>query len=193
MMRVELKKKVFIAVATVLLSTACVPFPSQNTTIVYEAQGANAQKGTGGGCTGVAWSYYRYNLDDPDLPVPVWRTKPEEVRVSALPRDGVLEVIFLGWSTGSRKSIEFDASKIQIRLDGKVRQPRSTSENRYTGYLWGTSLSLEIDIGTGLPGTVTLDTRTKAIVVDGNAFPLPTMTFNRAIRTTTLLTRPINC
>lgn len=192
-MGVGLKKKFVLAIAAILLSAGCVPMPSQNTTIVYEAQGANAQKGSGGGCTGVAWSYYRYNLDDPDLPVSVWRTKPEEVRVSVLPRDGVLEIIYSGWSTRNRKSVEFDASKIQIRLDGKIRQPRTTSENRYTDYLWGTSLSLEIDIGTGLPATVTLDTGTKAIVVDGNAFPLPTMTFKRAIRTTTMLTRPINC
>lgn len=164
-----MKKKALLAIATVLFAAGCVPIPSQTTTVVYEAQGPNAQKGTGGGCAGVAWSYYRYNLDGPDLPVPAWRAKPEEVKVSVLPRDGVLEIIYSGWSTRSRKSVEFDASRIQIRLDGKISQPRSTSESRYTDFLWGTSLSLEIDIGTRLPATVTLDTQPKAIVVEGKS------------------------
>jgi len=192
-MRVELKRNLMLAVATVLLATGCVPIPSQTTTVVYEAQGPNAEKGSGGGCTGVAWSYYRYNLDDPDLPVPFWRTKPEEVKVSVLPRDGVLEINYAGWSAGSRKSIEFDASEILIRLDGKIRQPGNISEDRYTDFMWGTVLGMEIDIGTVLPDTVTLDTRGKAVIVDGKVFPIPRMTFKRAIRTTTMLTRPINC
>jgi hypothetical protein len=193
LMSVALKKKIFIAVAAVLLSTGWVPMPSQNTTTVYEAQGANALKGSGGGCTGVAWSYYRFNLNGPDRPVPAWRTEPEEVRVSVLPKDGVLNITYSGWSARNRKSIAFDASKIQIRVDGKIGQPKDVSVNQYTGYLWGTSLNLEIDIGTNLPATVILDTGPKAIVVDGHAFPLPTMIFNRATRTTTMLTRPINC
>ena len=188
-----MKTTILMALVFALLATGCVPVPSQTTTVVYEAQGPGAEKGTGGGCTGVAWSYYRFNLDDPGLPVPAWRTKPEEVRVSVLPKDDVLEVMFTGWSTRSRKSIDFDASDIRIRLDGKPRQPRKSSENRYTDFMWGTSLSLEIDIGAGLPATVTLDTGRRAMVVDGKAFPLPVMTFKRATRTTTMLTRPLNC
>ena len=188
-----MKQKILMAFITVLLATGCVPVPSQTTTVVYEGQGPNAEKGTGGGCTGVAWSYYRYNLDDPDLPVPVWRTKPEEVRVSVLPKDGVLEVMFLGWSTRSRKSIDFNASDIRVRLDGKLRQPRNTSENRYTDVMWGSSLTLEIATGARLPASVTLETGRKALLVDGKAFSLPAMTFNRVTRTTTMLTMPINC
>lgn len=189
----EMKKKILMGLVAALLATGCVPLPSQTTTVVYEAQGPGAATGSGGGCTGVAWSYYRFNLDDPGLPMPAWRTKPEEIRVSVLPKDDVLEVIFTGWSTRSRKSIDFDASDIRIRLDGKPRQPRNSSEKRYTDFMWGSSLSLEIDIGTDLPATVTLDAGRRAVVVDGKAFPLPGMTFRRVTRTTTMLTRPLNC
>lgn len=188
-----MKKKISMALVAVLLATGCVPIPSQTTTIVYEAQGANAVTGTGADCTGVAYSYYRYNLDDPDLPIPFWREKQEEILVRVLPSDPVLEVNYSGWSTKNRKSVEFDTAKILIRLDGKLRQPRNTSVSRYVDFNWGTSLTLKIDIGTGLPETVTLETRPKAILVNDKDFSLPKMTFRRATRTTTMLTQPINC
>lgn len=192
-LRVGLPINTLGIVAAALFATGCVPIPSQTTTMVYEAQGANAKTSTGGGCTGVAYSYYQYNLDGIDLPVPSWRTKPEDVRVQVLPRDLMLEVSFSGFSSKNRKSVEFDASKIQIMIDGELRSPKATSVDRYADYLWGTSLKLEIDIGAAFPETVVLETRPKAILVNHVNFSLPKMTFKRATRTTTMLVQPINC
>jgi hypothetical protein len=175
------------------LATACVPIPKQTTTIVFEAQGANAFSGSGGDCSGVAYSNFRFDLDDTSRPVTVWRSNDEGVRVSVLPEDRALKVHYLVSSTRNRKAIEFDASRIQVRLDGKLRQPKSTSVDRYTEFLWISSLTLQIDVGAGLPDTVTLETGPKAILANNRDVPLPRMSFRRKTRTTTMLTQPINC
>jgi hypothetical protein len=132
-------------------------------------------------------------LDNPAFPIPFWRTNPEDVTVRVLPKDRFLEVIYIGTSAKNKKSVEFDSSKIQIMLDGQLRQPRTTSLKRYTEFIWGTSLTLEINTGADLPETVIIDTRPKAILVNGEDYPIPRMIFRRATRTTTMLTRPLNC
>lgn len=89
-----------------------------------------------------------------------------------------------------RKSVKFDPSKIQIRLNGNLVQKMNVSHQNFPN---GTSLTLKIDIGKILPEVVIIETRSKAILVNNKSFPVPKMIFKRATRTTTMLTQPINC